>query len=525
MSLEEFLQNLHFNIDKANQPNLEVDWEDAPLAYKLYRGLPIVPLSSEVPLTLTGEEPPARLDLNRVGHFLWYVFGFTQLSQSVFPMDSTEQDPHPVQSYRRFAPSGGALYPNELYVYLKVEGLPDGVYHYDVAHHSLVCLREGNFDSYLARALGNRCDFSSCFGIVFVSTMFWKNFFKYNNFAYRLQGLDAGVLMGQLMEVAKRFGFASGVYFQFLDTAINHLLGLSELEESVYSVIPLSVEATTWSANGRDLYKNVTSEELKKELPAIQAEHFERSLSVKEYPMITAMNEVSKLDSTNSFRLLERRTIPERMELTVELPQVKSLTYDLAEACGNRFSPDMDFVLEKVSQQQLATLLQEATTSFSYRNDLDEAYRSNVPRVTIYSCLYNVEGISNGAYDYDSAKHILREIYPGDHRLHLQTGMSLDNVNLLQVPLCLHVAGDKEFYQTELGHRGYRIQQMEAGMLVQRLLLAASALEMGGHPLLGFDANLSDELYKMDQQGKTSLIQIPIGPYRPRPSLSGSLHS
>ena len=128
-----------------------------------------------------------------------------------------------MQSYRRFAPSGGALYPNELYVYLKIEDLPAGVYHYDVAHHRLVLLREGNFDSYIARALGNRCDISACFGTVFVSTMFWKNFFKYNNFSYRLQGLDAGVLIGQLLEVAKRFGFASGVYFQFLDRAINHL--------------------------------------------------------------------------------------------------------------------------------------------------------------------------------------------------------------------------------------------------------------------------------------------------------------
>ena len=38
---------------------------------------------------------------------------------------------------------------------------------------------------------------------------------------------------------------------------------------------------------------------------------------------------------------------------------------------------------------------------------------------------------------------------------------------------------------------------MEAGMLVQRLLLAASALGIGGHPLLGFDSNLADELYKL----------------------------
>lgn len=525
MSLERFLYNLHFNIDEANQPNWEVNWEDAPFAYKLYRGLPVVPLSAEVPLTLTGREPPARLDMDRIGHFLWYVFGFTQLSQSVLPIDSTEQEgSYPLQSYRRFAPSGGALYPNELYVYLKIEGLPDGVYHYDVAHHSLVLLREGNFDSYLARALGNRCDISSCFGTVFVSTMFWKNFFKYNNFAYRLQGLDAGVLIGQLMEVAKRFGFASGVYFQFLDTAINHLLGLSELEESVYSVIPLSVETTVWSMNGRDLFKNIKSEELRQELLAIQSEHVERSLSIKEYPMITAMNEASKLGSTWSFRVFEERKMAERVDSAVALPRVNPLSYDLAEACRNRFSPDRDFVLERVSSQQLATLLLETTASFSYRNDLDRAW-SKGPRVTIYSSLYNVEGISNGAYYYDSEQHQLREIRPGDHRLHLQTGMSMDNVNLLQVPICLHVAGDKDFYKTELGYRGYRIQQMEAGMLVQRLLLAASALGMGGHPLLGFDANLSDELYKMDQQGKTSLIQIPIGSYRPRPWLTGSLHS
>jgi len=71
-----------------------------------------------------------------------------------------------MQSYRRFAPSGGGLYPNELYVYLKIEDLPTGVYHYDVAHHRLVLLREGNYDSYIDSALGNRFDVSTCFGTV-----------------------------------------------------------------------------------------------------------------------------------------------------------------------------------------------------------------------------------------------------------------------------------------------------------------------------------------------------------------------
>jgi len=523
MSLEEFLLNLHFDIDKASVPNWEVDWEDAPLPYKLYNGLPEVPFSLEVPLTLEEQEPPTKPDLRKIGHFLWYVYGLTQVSQSVFPLDPTAKTANRVQSFRRFAPSGGALYPNELYIYLKIEDLPVGVYHYDVAHHRLVLLREGNFDSYIARALGNRCDVSACFGSVFVSTLFWKNFYKYNNFSYRLQGLDAGVVIGQLLEVAKRFGFATGVYFQFLDRALNHLVGLSEQEESVYAVIPLSVEPTIWSTNGSKI--DITASELCRELPAIQPHHYVRSKRVKEYPMLTKLNEASLLDTTQSFRFIEATESLNFDGQGEPLPQVNRLSYDLASACRKRFSLDMDFVLGKVSQIQLATLMQEATASFSYRNDLDRTYRKNEPRVSIYGCLYNVEGIPNGAYYYDSTTHELRKVNLGDYRLQLQSGMSLDNVNLIQVPLCLHVAGDRETFRTALGYRGYRIQQMEAGMLVQRLLLAASALGMGGHPLLGFDANLSDQIYKMDSQGKTSLIQVPIGPYRQRPWLKGSLHS
>ncbi len=187
MSLETFLHNLHFNIDQASPSDWEVAWDDAPLTYKLYRDLPVVPLSSEVPLTLEGREVPVKLDQCEIGHFLWYVFGLTQISESVNALGSVEQADL-MQSYRRFVPSGGALYPNELYVYLKIENVPPGVYHYDVAHHCLVLLREGNFDSYISRAHGNHCNISDCFGAVFVTTMFWKNFFKYNNFAIACKG-------------------------------------------------------------------------------------------------------------------------------------------------------------------------------------------------------------------------------------------------------------------------------------------------------------------------------------------------
>ncbi len=524
MVLETFLHNLHFDVDKLSPPDWEVDWEDAPLAYKLYRGLPIFPFSLEVPLTLEEWAVPSKPGFRRIGDFLWYAFGLTQFSQSIFPSDTPEQKEGFIQSFRRFAPSGGALYPNELYVYLKLDDLPAGIYHYDAAHHRLVLLREGNFDSYIAMALGNRCDMSACFGTVFVSTMFWKNFYKYNNFSYRLQGLDAGVLAGQLLEVAKRFGFESGVYFQFLDRAINHLLGLSEQEESVYTAILLSVEPTSWFTNV-DIERSSTSGELCGELPEIQCSHYVRSTRVKEYPLLLAMNEASMLESTESFQHIH---VPEEMKRQsgeISLPRTKPLSYDLALACRKRFSPEMDFVLGKVSLEQLSSLMREAADSFSYRNDLDRAYYKKDSHVLLYGCLYNIEDISNGAYLYDSMDHSLREMKLGDQRSQLQYGMSLDNVNMQQVPLCFHVAGDRNHLRKELGYRGYRIQQMEAGMFVQRLLLAASALGMGGHPLLGFNADRCDEIYGMKSEGRTSLIQIPMGPYRDRPWLKGSLLS
>ena len=118
---------------------------------------------------------------------------------------------------RRFVPSGGALYPNEIYVYVNLEDVPKGIYHYDVAHHRLVLVREGNYDFYLSRSLENGYHIPDCFCTIFVSTVFWKNFYKYNNFSYRLQGLDAGVLIGQSLEVANRMGFSSRVCYQFLD--------------------------------------------------------------------------------------------------------------------------------------------------------------------------------------------------------------------------------------------------------------------------------------------------------------------
>lgn len=514
MSLDAFLYLLHYAPHRSSSSNGEVDWADSPLPYKLYRNLPVIPLSTEVPLTLAGQRVSGQPELETLGHFLWYSYGITQIH-------CTQGAPLP----RRYVPSGGGLYPSEVYVYLKLADAPHGVYHYDAAHHRLVLLREGDFDWYLGQALGERCDLADCFGTVFVSTMFWKNFFKYNNFAFRLQGADAGVLIGQLLEVAKRFGFETGVYFQFLDRAVNHLLGLAEHEESVHAILPLSVkpQARLFAANPPG--EAVTAVDLCQELPAIRTEHVVRSKVIRDYSMLLRMNEASMLESTESFQQIgggkekEAGSGPD-----LHLPAVKLHGYDLAEVCRARFSPGESFAAREVGRMQVGVLLRDAAGSFSYCNDLDEAGKTpEAPRVALYGCVRRVKGIPDGAYAYDSARHVLRTLRPGDHGGWLQSSMTLHNLNLAQIPLHLHVAGDRDHLTDKLGIRGYRIAQMEAGMMVQRLLIAANALDLGGHPLLGFDAGMMDDLYDAAPHGKTTQIFVPIGRHRPRSHWRGRL--
>ncbi|MCS7462064.1 SagB family peptide dehydrogenase [Paenibacillus doosanensis] len=546
--LDAFMHDLHFHIDRTKPPDRVVDWEDGPLAFKLYRGLPVFPLAADIPLAIAAEganAPGRRIGLRSLGHLLWYAYGLTELSHSVQSSFSSGTDLF--QMYRRFAPSGGALYPSELYVYLKLDTLPAGVYHYDAAHHRLVLLREGDCDAFLQRALGERFERSRCCGAAFVSAMFWKNFFKYDSFAYRLQGLDAGTMIGQLLEAAERFGVATAVHFQFADRAIHHLLGLSELEESVYAVVALSdapapcppclgTEPEERGGSDRSGRSERQSEDGRsaeawyRELPPVSHEHYVRSKRIKPYPLLLEMNEASMLASVSAPALeafarppAARRKLP-GIEGVVRLPAAERLAYDWAAASRRRFSPDTDFALGPVSLGQLSALLRETAASLRCRCDLDGGVLQEQPRLSLYVCLHHVEGIEDGAYVYDIPEHALVAVREGDLRLWLQIGMNSDNVNLLQVPLVFHVAGDRNHYTQELGYRGYRIQQMEAGMLVQRLLLAASALGLGGHPLLDYDARLCDELYRLPAEGLTSLIQVPIGPYRPCPKLAGGLH-
>ncbi len=97
--------------------------------------------------------------------------------------------------YLRINPSAGALYPNELYVQARgIDGLEDGIYHYDVKGSSLAFLAPISAAYGLEAFLSDNSKVEGY--LFFVSSAYFRSSWKYGNRAIRYCFLDAGHLLG-----------------------------------------------------------------------------------------------------------------------------------------------------------------------------------------------------------------------------------------------------------------------------------------------------------------------------------------
>lgn len=521
MQLEDFWSNLHFDVNQTRFSEASVDWDDAPLPYKLYQGVPHVALPRPSSLPTKADAPSERApSLAELGTLLWYTYGVSQQCHTVIPTPPDDNHYEVKSVLRRYVPSGGALYPSEVYVYLQIDDVENGVYHYDVAHHRLDSLRLGKLDVTLESALPGTDDLSRAFAVIFVSTVFWKNFFKYHDFAYRLQGIDAGLVVGQVLQVADLCGYANSVHYQFLDGAMNRLLGLTEEEESVYAIIPLQATngVCTRAATPSGASQEVTDDALCSKLPSLQHRHYSKSKRILPCPMVNKANRAAMFHSTSDFIKPSTEGMDPQFRSCnwVPLPHDGLSLADFSTACRERYSPGFEFISQSVTLKEIATVLRQ-TMSLSYGSDIHKGsptHGGRHPSIQLGVCVHGVDDVPDGAYIYDEVEHGLRGTRKGDVRMELQAGISLSPVNLFQVPVCLHVVGSGDFLQAQLGHRGYRIQQMEVGIVLQHLLLAVSAIGLGAHPLLDYDEGACDRIYGLDSHKQTCLVQVPVGRYR-----------
>jgi SagB-type dehydrogenase family enzyme len=215
--------------------------EVAARSFKGYPGAEFV----ELPAVAPSEGPPFELvaaerrsirrfdgrplSLNELARLLYFGAAITGA------LDASE---HGVAQPVRAAPSGGALYPIEVYAaVIAVEGLDAGLYHYAVDRKGLELLRRGNPVEALCEATSDPAMMSRAAVVFVLAGVFARSHFKYGERGYRFALLEAGHICQNILLEATALRLGAVAVGGFIDQEINQLIDLDGVDEAAVYLI------------------------------------------------------------------------------------------------------------------------------------------------------------------------------------------------------------------------------------------------------------------------------------------------
>jgi len=138
----------------------------------------------------------------------------------------------------RTAPSAGALYPFETYLYVdRVEKIPQGLYHFNVADFVLERLQGENFNREITAAgLGQPVVRRAAVVLIWTAMML-RCMVKYRDRAVRYIPMDLGHVCQNVQLAATAMGLGSCPIGAFYDDDFNGLLGVDGEDETVLYLI------------------------------------------------------------------------------------------------------------------------------------------------------------------------------------------------------------------------------------------------------------------------------------------------
>jgi SagB-type dehydrogenase family enzyme len=135
------------------------------------------------------------------------------------------------------APSGGALYPVELYVFaVNVANLSPGLYHYEPISSCLEQIRQVDAAAELAR-ICYAAALAKSAAVLALTGISAKSRLKYGERGYRFMLLEAGHIAQNALLAANALGLGACAFGGFIDDDLDRLLGIDGLDEvSLYLI-------------------------------------------------------------------------------------------------------------------------------------------------------------------------------------------------------------------------------------------------------------------------------------------------
>lgn len=478
-----------------------LDWRNKPLLYKIYPGLPPLPLPREMELpgmdtlqAISSSVPPGNpgpLDAAGLAALLFLSGGITRKIR------------HGGQEHLfRAASSAGALYPVELYAVAGgVAGLEPGVYHFNPADFALRRLRAGDFRGALARAAGGAPGIARAPATLLLSAIFWRSAWKYQARSYRYCFWDAGTLGANLAAAATALGLPVRFHLGFADGEVNRLIGVDGRREAVLALAPVGEAGTPGGPPP--------------ELADLRLETIPLSERERTYPELERLHAASALEPPEVSGWVAAALPGPPVARPVPPPRPSA---SLAETIRRRGSTRR-FAREPLPAGHLETVLAAATrgvpadflSAASRREVAGSAEGAPGPGATLLDLFVNVHaagGVEPGAYRYDRDRG-LAPLRLGDFRdrsgyLCLEQPLGAD------AGAVVFMMADLEALLRRFGNRGYRAVQFEAGVVGGRLYLGAYSLGFGATGLTFYDEDVT-EFFRPEAEGKSCIFVVALG--------------
>ncbi len=140
----------------------------------------------------------------------------------------------------RAAPSGGALYPIELYIVVNnVETLEKGLYHFHVKDSSLGLIKAGDFNKDIHIASHEQDAVGKSPITIIITARFERTTRKYTDRGYRYTYIECGAVGENIFLQTISLGLGTVMVGAFNDDKLNDFIGIDGIEEAALLIMPI----------------------------------------------------------------------------------------------------------------------------------------------------------------------------------------------------------------------------------------------------------------------------------------------
>ncbi|MBP7861107.1 SagB/ThcOx family dehydrogenase [bacterium] len=481
-----------------------LDWANQPNPFRHYEGVELIELPVEIEVNgVEFFDMPAPnavpFDIRFLSSLLYHSFAISAWKQVVGTNHKWAL---------RVNPSSGNLHPTEVHLFF--EG---GAFHYRVDEHKLEKRSALDLRKLLWSELGlNEKSLPPL--LICLSSIFWREAWKYESRAFRYCQHDLGHALAALEVAAGEHGWSTVNYGLFDDKKMTGLLGLSENQEHPLAFVALyperqesfRFEMTNTLLSNLD---NDTKIEFRSEVNQLSTEQINYPLIEKVFEStcydkdkwIDARKEFTAYDIKSKRSLIEIMFGEDQAKIDQEsisctFPNIKNRQIAKQVIRTRRSAVDMDGETA-ISKEVLDAILLNSTKGFNA--DFQTLKEDQFNLVHLFLYLHRVEGVTPGLYYFDRQQERLIALRKSDQRQFARSASCFQDIASDGV-FAVSMVADFNTGMEVFGERCYRVLHHEAGHIGQHFYLTSHAL---GLDATGIGCFIDDEI--------NSYIALPSG--------------